>query len=297
MKESILDMIGNTPILHIKNTNIYAKLECFNPTGSIKDRAARQMIIEAIKEGSLKPDSIIIEPTSGNTGIGLAAIGSALGYKVILTMPETMSEERRKLLKAYGATLVLTEGSKGMKGSIQKAKELAGEYPNAFIPSQFDNPNNPKAHYISTGPEIWQDMKGQIDILVAGIGTGGTLTGAGKFLKENNPNIKIVGVEPAASPILTKGYSGPHKIQGIGAGFIPSVLDSSFLDEVISVTDEEALDSSRDFVKSMGIFVGISSGAALFAARKLASRYPDKKIVAIFPDSGDRYLSTELLNS
>ncbi len=291
MVKSILDLVGDTPILNIQNTNIYAKLECFNPTGSIKDRAAKQMLLAAQENGTLIENSVIIEPTSGNTGIGLAAIGAYLGYKVILTMPETMSEERRKLLKAYGAELVLTEGLQGMKGAICKAKEIAKLYSNAFIPSQFDNPNNPMAHYLTTGPEIWKQMEGQIDILVAGIGTGGTIMGTGKYLKEKNPNLKIIGVEPANSPVLTKGTSGRHRIEGIGAGFIPSILDSSFLEEVITVTDIEAIEASRSFAKQEGIFVGISSGAALYVAKCISKRYPNKKIVVILPDSGDRYLS------
>lgn len=296
MINSIMDLVGNTPLLHIPKTNIYAKLECFNPTGSIKDRPAKQMILGAIENGVLKKDSIIIEPTSGNTGIGLAAIGRALGYKVIIVMPETMSEERRKLLKAYGAELVLTEGSKGMKGAIEKALELAQELPNAFIPSQFDNPDNPKAHYLATGPEIWEEMQGDIDFLVAGIGTGGTVMGTGRYLKEKKPDLRIVGVEPDSSPVLTKGYAGRHHIEGIGAGFIPSILDISFLDEILAVPEIEAIRAARDFVKQEGIFVGISSGAALFAAYVLSKRFPDKKIVAILPDSGDRYLSTKLCN-
>ncbi|MDE7385313.1 MAG: cysteine synthase A [Anaeroplasmataceae bacterium] len=289
--KSILDLVGNTPILNLPKTNIYVKLECFNPTGSIKDRPAKQMLMAAIEDGILSEDGVIIEPTSGNTGIGLAAIGTYLGHKVILTMPETMSEERRKLLKAYGAELVLTEGSQGMKGAICKAKEIAKLYSNAFIPSQFDNPNNPMAHYLTTGPETWKQMDGQVDILIAGIGTGGTIMGTGRYLKEKNPNLKIIGIEPANSPMLTKGISGKHHIEGIGAGFIPSILDSSFLDEVVAVTDIEAIEASKDFVKQEGIFVGISSGAALHVANCIAIRYPNKRIVAILPDSGDRYLS------
>ncbi|MDE6407851.1 MAG: cysteine synthase A [Anaeroplasmataceae bacterium] len=295
LNKSILDLVGNTPLLNIQNTNIYVKLECFNPTGSIKDRAAKQMLLKAIEDGSLENDAVIIEPTSGNTGIGLAAIGAYLGHKVILTMPETMSEERRKFLKAYGAELVLTEGKEGMQGAVLKAIELAQEYSNAFLPKQFDNPNNPMAHYLTTGPEIWEQMEGQIDILVAGIGTGGTIMGTGKYLKEKNPNLKIIGVEPALSPMLSKGYAGKHHIEGIGAGFIPSILDLAFLDEIMAVSDEEAIKATRSFVKREGIFVGISSGAALFAAYRLSKRFPDKKIVAILPDSGDRYFSTDLL--
>ena len=294
MTNSILDLIGNTPLFHIQGTNIYAKLECFNPTGSIKDRTAKQMILGAIEEGSLKKDSIIIEPTSGNTGIGLAAIGKALGYSVIITMPETMSKERRNLIKSYGATLVLTEGSKGMEGSIQKAYEIKEELKNAYIPNQFENPNNTLAHYYTTGPELWEDMEGKIDILVAGIGTGGTITGAGRFLKEKNPNLQIIGVEPAQSPILSKGYKGAHRIEGIGAGFIPQILDLSILDEIFCVWDEDAKASARDFVHQTGISVGISSGAALFAAKEVSKCFPDKKIAVILPDSGNRYLSTDL---
>lgn len=295
MIKSILDLVGNTPMLHIQNTNLYAKLECFNPTGSIKDRAVKQMLLGAIENGTLKKNSILIEPTSGNTGIGLAAIGTFLGYKVILTMPETMSIERRKFLKVYGAEIVLTEGLKGMKGAIEKAIDLAQECPNAFILGQFENPDNLRAHYLTTGPEIWKQMDGQIDILVAGIGTGGTIMGTGKYLKEKNPNLKIIGVEPATSPILSKGYSGIHHIEGIGAGFIPSLLDISFIDEIITVSDEEAIAASQNFVHQEGIFVGISSGAALHAAKQISMKYPDHKIVVILPDSGDRYFSTALV--
>ncbi|MDE7161716.1 MAG: cysteine synthase A [Anaeroplasmataceae bacterium] len=293
MKENILDCIGNTPLFHFNNTNIYAKLELFNPTGSVKDRAARQMILAAEEEGVLKKGSTIIEPTSGNTGIGLAAIGKELGYKVILTMPETMSEERRSLMKNYGAEFVLTEGSKGMKGSIEKAMELHHRIPNSFIPGQFSNPNNPKAHYLTTGPEIWKDMEEKVDIFVAGIGTGGTIMGVGKFLKERNPEVLLVGVEPANSPVLTKGYSGSHKIQGIGAGFIPEILDISILDEVISVTDEDAIACTKELLEKEGLFVGISSGAAWFAAKEIARQYPSKRIVVLFPDSGNRYESVK----
>lgn len=294
MINSILDLIGNTPLFHIQGTDIYAKLECFNPTGSIKDRTAKQMILGAIEDGSLKKDSIVIEPTSGNTGIGLAAIGNALGYSVMITMPETMSKERRNLIKSYGATLVLTDGSKGMEGAIQKAYELKKELKNVYIPNQFENPNNTLAHYYTTGPELWKDMEGKIDILVAGIGTGGTITGAGRFLKEKNPNLQIIGVEPAQSPILSKGYKGVHHIEGIGAGFVPKILDSSLLDEIFCVRDEEAKASARDFVQQTGISIGISSGAALFAAKEVSKRFPDKKIAVILPDSGNRYLSTDL---
>lgn len=291
MKESILDLVGNTPLYHLKNTNIYAKLEFFNPTGSVKDRVAKQMILGGIRRQEIHPDTVLIEPTSGNTGIGLAAIGRALGYRVILTMPESMSMERRLILKSYGAELVLTEGKQGMTGAIKKAAELASKIPNAFIPSQFDNPDNPKAHFLSTGPELWQDMEGHIDILVAGIGTGGTITGTGKYLKQKNPNLKLIGVEPEASPVLTKGYSGAHTIQGIGAGFIPKVLDVSLLDEVICVQDADAIHMAKEFTRKEGLSVGISSGAALYAAYLIEKRYPDARIAVILPDSGERYLS------
>ena len=291
MKQSILDLVGNTPIYRIGNTNIYAKLECFNPTGSIKDRVAKQMILAARKANVLQPDSVIIEPTSGNTGIGLAAIGKALGYKVILTMPDSMSEERRSLLKVYGAKLILTDGKYGMQGAIQKALELEKNNPNAFMPSQFDNPQNPEAHYLTTGPEVWQQLKGKIDILVAGIGTGGTISGMGKYLKEKNPNLIIVGVEPEASPVLTKGYAGAHQIEGIGAGFIPKVLDQALLDKVYTVSNEEAIEETKRFIKKEGILVGISSGAALVVVKKIGKLYPDKTIVVVLPDSGNRYLS------
>ena len=295
MVDSMLDLIGNTPLYNIKDTNVFAKLECFNPTGSIKDRAAKQMILDAISSKALPPDSIIIEPTSGNTGIGLAAIGRALGYKVIIVMPDSMSEERRKLLKVYGADLVLTEGSKGMEGAIAKAYELKKSYSNAFIPSQFENPSNPKAHYLTTGPELWEQMDKKIDILIAGIGTGGTIMGMGKYLKEKNPNLKIIGVEPALSPMISKNIKGKHHIEGIGAGFIPKILDTSFLDEIILVSDEDAFKASKDFVLKEGIFVGISSGAALHAAYLISQRDKKKRIGVILPDSGDRYLSTKLL--
>lgn len=294
MNKTILDLIGNTPILQIQNSNIYVKLECFNPTGSIKDRAAKQMILAAIQEGKLKTGSIIIEPTSGNTGIGLAAIGRALGYKVLLTMPDSMSEERRKLLRAYGAELILTDGKKGMRLAIEKAHALARDLPNAFLPSQFENTQNVLAHYKTTGPELWEQLEGKIDVLVAGIGSGGTITGTGKYLKEKNPKLRIVGVEPATSPVLTQGKAGMHHIEGIGAGFIPKILDTALLDEIITVTDQEALDSTKEFIRREGILVGISSGAALFAAKQLEKRYPNKKIVAILPDAGNRYLSKGL---
>lgn len=296
MKHSIIDLIGNTPMLELKNTNIYLKVEGFNPTGSIKDRAAKQMILDAQNAGKLFPNSIIIEPTSGNTGIGLAAIGRALGYKVILTMPETMSLERRKILKYYGAEVVLTKGELGMEGAVLKARELAMTLPNTFMPSQFENESNPKAHYLTTGPEIWRDMEGKIDILITGVGTGGTLSGTGKYLKEKNPEIKVIAVEPMESPLLSKGSAGIHKIEGIGANFIPKILDRSLIDEVICVSSEDAISTAKKLAVESGIFAGISSGAALFAAKSLKSRkeYQNKRIVVILPDSADRYLSTDL---
>ena len=303
----ISELIGNTPILklnnylskHSLNANIFAKLEYFNPAGSVKDRIANAMLSKAIEDGILKPDSVIIEPTSGNTGIGLAAIGASLGYQVILTMPETMSIERRNLLKAYGAKVVLTPGSLGMKGAINKANELAKEIPNAFIPSQFDNPANPNIHYLTTGPEIYQQLEGNIDIFVAGVGTGGTISGVGKYLKEKSPDIKVVAIEPAASPVLSKGVAGPHTIQGIGAGFVPSTLDTSIYDEVIAVSNEDAFATSREIAKTEGALVGISSGAAMYGATVLAKREENKgkNIVVLLPDTGDRYLSTALVSS
>lgn len=302
--EKITDLIGKTPILRLSNfsaehnleTPILAKLEYFNPAGSVKDRVALAMLDDAQAKGLLTPNSVIIEPTSGNTGIGLAAVAASRGYKVILTMPETMSVERRSLLKAYGAEIVLTEGSKGMSGAIEKAEELAKSTPNSFIAGQFVNPANPDAHYRTTGPEIWEDTEGKIDIFVAGAGTGGTISGTGKFLKEKNPDIKIVAVEPYGSPVLSKGVAGPHKLQGIGAGFIPETLDTKIYDEVIAVKDEDAFEAGRMIAKKEGFLVGISSGAALYAACELAKREENKGkiIVALLPDTGDRYLSTEM---
>lgn len=301
---SISELVGNTPLVKLNNYNssnnlnatIYGKVEYFNPAGSVKDRIAKAMIEEAEKAGLLTKDSTIIEPTSGNTGIGLASIATAKGYKIIITMPKTMSEERRNLIKAYGAELVLTDGSKGMKGAIAKAEELAKNIPNAFIPGQFTNSANPLAHYKTTGPEIYKDLDGKVDVFVAGVGTGGTISGVGKYLKEQNPNIKVIAVEPASSPVLSKGVAGPHKIQGIGAGFIPTTLDTSIYDEVIAVTNEDAFETARQLGKKEGFLVGISSGAALWAATEISKRpeYKDKNIVVLFPDTGDRYLSTEL---
>ena len=303
---SILDLVGNTPLINIKNyernnhleANIFAKLEYFNPAGSVKDRIAKAMIEDAENKGLLKPGSTIIEPTSGNTGIGLSAIAAAKGYKIIITMPETMSVERRAIMKAYGAELVLTEGAKGMKGAIQKASELASEIPNSFIPGQFDNPANPKAHYLTTGPEIWNDTEGKVDIFVAGVGTGGTISGIGKYLKEKNPNIKIVAVEPKGSPVLSEGHAGSHKIQGIGAGFVPNTLNTEIYDEIITIENEEAFQTGKEIAITEGILVGISSGAALKAATILAKREENKgkNIVVLLPDTGDRYLSTSLFN-
>ena len=302
--EKITDLIGKTPLLkisnYIKNNNlkadIYTKLEYFNPAGSVKDRIARAMIDDAEEKGLLKPGSVIIEPTSGNTGIGLAAVAASRGYKIILTMPETMSVERRNLLKAYGAELVLTDGAKGMKGAIEKAQELADQTPGSFIPGQFVNQANPAAHFATTGPEIWEDTDGKVDIFVAGVGTGGTLTGVGKYLKSKNPNVKIVAVEPAGSPVLSKGTPGPHKIQGIGAGFVPDTLDTNVYDEIITVENEDAFATGRALARGEGLLVGISSGAAVYAATELAKRLENegKVIVALLPDTGDRYLSTPM---
>ena len=297
-------LIGHTPLLELTHieaaeglqAKILAKLEYFNPAGSVKDRIAKAMIDDAEAKGVLKPGSVIIEPTSGNTGIGLASVAAARGYRIIIVMPETMSVERRQLMKAYGAELVLTEGAKGMKGAIAKAEELAKEIPNSFIPGQFVNPANPAAHKATTGPEIWEDTDGQVDIFVAGVGTGGTITGVGEYLKSQNPNVKVVAVEPATSPVLSKGTAGAHKIQGIGAGFVPAVLDTKVYDEIIPVENEAAFATGKKVGKTEGVLVGISSGAAVWAAVELAKR-PENKgktIVALLPDTGDRYLSTPL---
>ena len=301
----ISELVGNTPILKLNNyvtknqlkANIFAKLEYFNPAGSVKDRIAKAMLFKAKEDGILKPDSVIIEPTSGNTGIGLASLGTSLGHQVILTMPETMSIERRNLLKAYGAKVVLTPGGLGMKGAIAKAKELAKEYKNAFIPSQFENQANPNAHYLTTGPEIYQQLEGKIDIFVAGVGTGGTISGIGKYLKEKNPSIKVVAIEPAASPVLSKGTPGPHPIQGIGAGFVPNTLNTDIYDEIITIENEAAFATSRAIAREEGVLVGISSGAALYGATVLAKRIENagKNIVVLLPDTGERYLSTALV--
>lgn len=301
---NITELVGKTPLLRLTNyirensleADIYGKLEYFNPAGSVKDRIAKAMIEDAEAKGLLHPDSVIIEPTSGNTGIGLAAVAASKGYRVILTMPETMSVERRNLLKAYGAQLVLTEGSKGMKGAIAKADELAKETPHSFIPSQFTNPANPTAHFATTGPEIWEDTDGKVDIFVAGVGTGGTISGVGEFLKSKNPDIKVIAVEPATSPVLSKGVSGPHKIQGIGAGFVPETLDTKIYDEIIPVENEDAFRTGAAIARREGVLVGISSGAAVWAATELAKRLENKGklIVVLLPDTGDRYLSTPM---
>ncbi|MEN6593380.1 MAG: cysteine synthase A [Clostridiaceae bacterium] len=301
---SLTELIGKTPLLELTNyetkrelnASILAKLEYFNPAGSVKDRIAKAMIDDAEARGVLKPGSVIIEPTSGNTGIGLASVAAARGYRIILTMPETMSVERRTLMKAYGAEIVLTEGAKGMKGAIAKAEELAAETPNSFIPGQFTNPANPAVHRATTGPEIWEDTDGNVDIFVAGAGTGGTVTGVGEFLKSKNPGVKIVVVEPADSPVLSEGRPGPHKIQGIGAGFVPAVLNTSVYDEIITVKNEDAFAAAREVATVEGLLVGISSGAALWAATELAKRSENagKNIVVVLPDTGERYLSTAL---
>ncbi len=307
IKTSVSELIGNTPLLELKHieeryglkAKLYGKMEYLNATGSIKDRIARKMIEDAQEKGILKKGSVIIEPTSGNTGIGLAAVGTSLGYEVIIVMPETFSVERRKLIRAYGAKIVLSEGSKGMKGAIEKANELAAEHKDAFIPSQFDNPANAKAHYETTGPEIWNDLDGKVDIFVSAVGTGGTITGTGRYLKEKNKDIKVIAVEPAASPVLSGGKAGPHKIQGIGAGFIPKVLDTSVYDEIVTVLNEDAIETGAMFGKTEGLLVGISSGAALWAAVQEGKKEENagKNIVVILPDSGDRYLSTELFGN
>lgn len=302
--DKITDLIGGTPILKLNNyialnelpANIYAKLEYFNPAGSVKDRIAKAMIDDAEAKGVLKPGAVIIEPTSGNTGIGLAAVAASKGYRIILTMPETMSVERRNLLKAYGAELVLTDGAKGMKGAIAKAEELAQQIEGGFIPSQFTNSANPTAHFNTTGPEIWEDTDGKVDIFVAGVGTGGTVSGVGKYLKSKKPNVKVVAVEPAGSPVLSKGVAGPHKIQGIGAGFVPETLDTKIYDEIIAVENEDAFATGKTLARKEGLLVGISSGAAVYAATQLAKRPENKgkNIVVLLPDTGDRYLSTPM---
>ena len=302
--ERITDLIGRTPLMRLSNyiadnslkADIYGKLEYFNPAGSVKDRIAKAMVDDAEARGVLKPGAVIIEPTSGNTGIGLAAVAASRGYRIILTMPETMSVERRNLLKAYGAELVLTDGSKGMKGAIAKAQELAASIPGSFIPGQFVNPANPAAHRAATGPEIWSDTDGRVDIFVAGVGTGGTLSGVGGYLKEKNPDIKIVAVEPAGSPVLSKGVAGPHKIQGIGAGFVPDTLNTEIYDEIITVENDDAFMTGRTLARKEGLLVGISSGAAAWAAASLARRKENegKLIVALLPDTGERYLSTPM---
>ena len=302
--KSVSELIGNTPLVELTNfeknhnldATILGKVELFNPAGSVKDRIAKAMIDEAVKAGKVNDDTVLIEPTSGNTGIGLAAIAAARGNRLIITMPETMSIERRNLMKAYGAEVVLTDGSKGMKGAIAKAQELAGEISNSFIPSQFTNPANPAIHEATTGPEIWRDTEGKVDILVAGVGTGGTVTGTGRYLKSQNPDVKVVAVEPAGSPVLSEGHAGAHKIQGIGAGFVPDTLDTSVYDEVVAVADEDAFETGRELAAKEGLLVGISSGAAVWAAGQLAQR-PENKgktIVAILPDTGERYLSTAM---
>lgn len=304
--KAISDLIGNTPLVeltHIEekeglDASVVAKVDFFNPAGSVKDRIAKKMIEDAEKKGLIKPGATLIEPTSGNTGIGIASVAAAKGYKAIMTMPETMSVERRNLLKAYGAKVVLTDGKAGMKGAIAKAKELAATIPNSFIPSQFENPSNPQAHYESTGPEIWKDTEGKVDIFVAGVGTGGTVSGTGKYLKDQNPNVKVVAVEPATSPVLSEGHAGPHGIQGIGAGFVPNILDTSVYDEVFTVTNEQAYETGRLIAHNEGMLVGISSGAATYAAIQIAKRPENngKTIVVLLPDTGERYLSTPMFS-
>lgn len=305
VKNSFLDLVGNTPLVRVNNlikkdelkADVLAKLEYFNPAGSVKDRIAKEMILDALEKGLINENTTLIEPTSGNTGIGLSAVAIALNLKIIITMPETMSVERRNLMKAYGAELVLTPGSEGMKGAIAKAKELASQIENSFIPGQFENPANPTAHYKTTGPEIYEQTEGKVDIFVAGVGTGGTISGIGKYLKEKNPEVKVVAVEPASSPVLSTGKGGAHKIQGIGAGFVPETLDTKIYDEIITVENEDAFATGKEMAKTEGILVGISSGAALYAAKELAKREENagKTIVVLLPDGGDRYLSTPLI--
>ena len=305
IKNSFLDLVGNTPLVRVNNlikkdelkADVLAKLEYFNPAGSVKDRIAKEMILDALEKGLINENTTLIEPTSGNTGIGLSAVATALNLKIIITMPETMSVERRNLMKAYGAELVLTPGSEGMKGAIAKAKELASQIENSFIPGQFENPANPTAHYKTTGPEIYSQTEGKVDIFVAGVGTGGTISGIGKYLKEKNPEVKVVAVEPASSPVLSTGKGGAHKIQGIGAGFVPETLDTKIYDEIITVENEDAFASGKEMAKTEGILVGISSGAALYAAKELAKKEENvgKTIVVLLPDGGDRYLSTPLI--
>lgn len=305
VKNSFLDLVGNTPLVRVNNlikkdelkADVLAKLEYFNPAGSVKDRIAKEMILDALEKGLINENTTLIEPTSGNTGIGLSAVATALNLKIIITMPETMSVERRNLMKAYGAELVLTPGSEGMKGAIAKAKELASQIENSFIPGQFENPANPTAHYKTTGPEIYEQTEGKVDIFVAGVGTGGTISGIGKYLKEKNPEVKVVAVEPASSPVLSTGKGGAHKIQGIGAGFVPDTLDTKIYDEIITVENEDAFATGKEMAKTEGILVGISSGAALYAAKELAKKEENagKTIVVLLPDGGDRYLSTPLI--
>ena len=305
VKNSFLDLVGNTPLVRVNNlikkdelkADVLAKLEYFNPAGSVKDRIAKEMILDALEKGLINENTTLIEPTSGNTGIGLSAVATALNLKIIITMPETMSVERRNLMKAYGAELVLTPGSEGMKGAIAKAKELASQIENSFIPGQFENPANPTAHYKTTGPEIYEQTEGKVDIFVAGVGTGGTISGIGKYLKEKNPEVKVVAVEPASSPVLSTGKGGAHKIQGIGAGFVPETLDTKIYDEIITVENEDAFATGKEMAKTEGILVGISSGAALYAAKELAKREENagKTIVVLLPDGGGRYLSTPLI--